>query len=50
MEAYSKNRTVLDRDPYLLAELLVEDGYLWFVPNIDVVIHSQDLIRQVERP
>jgi len=49
MEAYSKDRFILDRDPYLLCELLVEEGYLLLEPPVDVVIHAQDVIRAVER-
>jgi hypothetical protein len=49
MDAYSKDRFVLDRDPYLLCETLIEDGYLLVTPPVDVVIHAQDLIRDIER-
>jgi len=49
MDAYSKNRFVLDMDPYLLAEYLVDEGYLLTSPLVDVVIGAQDLIRAVER-
>jgi hypothetical protein len=40
MQAYSENRGVIDRDPYLLSELLVEDRYLLSEPPVDVVICS----------
>jgi hypothetical protein len=49
MDAYSKNRFVLDMDPYLLAEYLIDEGYLLTSPLVDVVIGAQDLIRAVER-
>jgi hypothetical protein len=49
MYAYSQNRFVLDMDPYLLAEYLVDQGYLFTSPLVDVVIGAQDLIRAVER-
>jgi hypothetical protein len=49
MDAYSQNRFVLEMDPYLLAEYLVEEGYLLTRPLVDVVIGAQDLIRAVER-
>jgi hypothetical protein len=45
----SQNRFVLEMDPYLLAEYLVEEGYLLTRPLVDVVIGAQDLIRAVER-
>jgi hypothetical protein len=50
MDAYSENRFVLEMDPCLLAEYLVDEGYLIVEPLVDVVIGAQDLIRAVERP
>jgi hypothetical protein len=49
MDAYSQNRFVLEMDPYLLAEYLLDEGYLLTRPLVDVVIGAQDLIRAVER-
>lgn len=49
MDAYSQNRFVLEMDPYLLAEYLLDQGYLLTRPLVDVVIGAQDLIRAVER-
>ena len=49
MEAYGKDRFILECDPFVVAQLLVEDGYLLSEPPVDIVIHAQDLIRQVER-
>jgi hypothetical protein len=49
MDAYSQNRFVLEMDPYLLAEYLVDQRYLLTRPLVDVVIGAQDLIRAVER-
>jgi len=49
MDAYSENRYVLEMDPYLLAEYLLDHGYLLTAPLVDTVIGAQDLIRQVER-
>jgi hypothetical protein len=49
IDAYSRDRSTIDRDPYLLCETLVEDGYLLLEPPVDVVIGAQDLIRAVER-
>jgi len=49
MDAYSQNRFVLDMDSCLLAEYLVDEGYLLVEPLVDVVIGAQDLIRAVER-
>jgi hypothetical protein len=49
MDAYGKDRFILECGPFVVAQLLVEDGYLLSEPPVDIVIHAQDLIRQVER-
>jgi hypothetical protein len=51
LDAYSKNRKVLDLDPLYLSQELVMHGYFREKdpPSLVDVGHAQDLIREVER-